>query len=63
MVCVHSIRVFPEFLVNPYYEPLVWFMIHDAAVTATWQPGCLYIYDAVVTAAWQPSCVTSRLGM
>ena len=27
MVCVHSIRGFPEFPVDPYYEPLAWFMI------------------------------------
>ena len=28
MVCVRSIRVFREFPVDPYYEPLVWFMIN-----------------------------------
>jgi len=25
--CVHSVRGFPKFLVDPYYEPLSWFMI------------------------------------
>ena len=24
---VHSIRVFSNFLLDPYYEPLLWFMI------------------------------------
>ena len=28
MVCVRSIRGFREFPVDPYYEPLAWFMIH-----------------------------------
>ena len=27
MVCVHSIRGFLEFPVDPYYEPLAWFTI------------------------------------
>ena len=27
MVCVRSIRDFHEFPVDPYYEPLAWFMI------------------------------------
>ena len=27
VVCVCSIRGFPEFPVDPYYEPLAWFMI------------------------------------
>ena len=25
---VRSIRVFPQFLLDPYYEPLPWFMIY-----------------------------------
>ena len=28
MVCVHSIRGFCEFPIDPYYEPLAWFMIY-----------------------------------
>ena len=30
MVCVRSIRGFREFPVDPYYEPLTWFMIKIA---------------------------------
>ena len=33
MVCVHSIRGFPEFPFNPYYEPLVWFIMVRFAIS------------------------------
>ena len=35
MVSVHFIRVFLEFLVDPYYEPLVYFMIEHIIVKQT----------------------------
>ena len=33
MVCVRSIRGFREFPVDPYYEPLAWFMIRYTLAT------------------------------
>ena len=29
LLYVHSIRVFTKFLGDPYYDPLVWFMINS----------------------------------
>ena len=30
--CVHSIRIFSKFSGDPYYEPLLWFMISLTAI-------------------------------
>ena len=35
---VRSIRVFSQFLLDPYYEPLLWFMIIIALLS------CVYLY-------------------
>ena len=53
-----SIRVFPEFLVDPYYEPLVWFMLIVCICITHERVLCpIYTHNAQGHAAPKGRCV------
>ena len=46
---MRSIRVFPEFLVDPYYEPLAWFMIVAIVICLMFGVYLVIRQDKIIT--------------
>ena len=60
---VRSIRVFSHFSLDPYYQPLLWFMIHLSLMTFTCNNNCKHntLYTLSVQAIVQPMVSTPRV--